>query len=866
MFLQLLKIIFLFLFSVGLFMACGKTDDVLRLENDFLRLSWHSTKEGWRLHEMQINANGSWKQIPNPMAFYTLLYSSDKVDSTIDSTLVEQTALNFPEPAYYYLTGKWKENLSPVAMNTAGEAFTFFPEKAIASSDSVVFQHITPVGTLQAIWHFNPATPKDVLVHLELIPAVSGYFSLTSPTLYSLSSGDISWGMVPGLTQGKDVQDNLVLAYAYGQGIPDQPVVFRERTASTLAPMLTNQQGITQAVIPEPGYARDPWEKDENTHNQWKLGLSLMSRKGLFTPTLYHPVLGKDESYHEEGEKISFQFRYVVQQEDWFTVLNHAIYDVYRFDETLALRKNMRSLTDRILAMHEYVTDDQSSLWRIEKFNGLPIGAQAYLGGVAGSDKDAMKNSDYGAMWMLAAITHDPALRKMRLPYARNFKLMQQNNTEGFFKGAAAGQYYLSKSKKFTEEWGNYVEPVALTYYVMLDIGNVLLFEPDNQQLKERLQLGAERLMQWQHEDGYWEVAYHHETHEPLFEELSDLRPTFYGLLVAYRMLGKSEYLIAAQKGADWLIENSVKKGHFLGVCGDARFVPDFATGQMAQAFLDLYEITQEKLYLDAAITCAKIYTASVYTHPVASVETKMVNGQEKQDWEISQAGLSFEHGGSIGSAINNGPILLASHAGMFIRMFQITGEPLFRDMARASAIGRDAFVNEETKVASYYWRTMDAGAGPYPHHAWWQIGWITDYLMSEISLRTAGAVTFPRGFITPKVGPHQCYGFAPGEVFGERANLWLRPDMVQLNDAACEYMGAKSVDRDVFFLMLLNTEQEDHAVEVNLNYKHLPISENNVQTIQLLDEEGKVDQEFSEKNTIEIKLPAHGCVVLVLK
>src|SRR3546814_8034467 len=81
-----------------------------------------------------------------------------------------------------------------------------------------------------------------------------------------------------------------------------------------------------------------------------------------------------------------------------------------------------------------------------------------------------MKHADYGAMWMLANITGYTVLKQTRLEPAKKFKLAQQQVSDGFFKGAAVGQYYLWKSKRFTEEWGNYVEPIALTYYTMLDI------------------------------------------------------------------------------------------------------------------------------------------------------------------------------------------------------------------------------------------------------------------------------------------------------------------------------------------------------------------------------------------------------------
>jgi hypothetical protein len=85
--------------------------------------------------------------------------------------------------------------------------------------------------------------------------------------------------------------------------------------------------------------------------------------------------------------------------------------------------------------------------------------------------------------------------------------------------------------------------------------------------------------------------------------------------------------------------------------------------------------------------------------------------------------------------------------------------------------LARAAFLNPGTQVASYYWNTMNAGPGGFPHHAWWQLGLITDYLVSEIQLRSGGAITFPRGFVTPKVGPHACFGFVPGQIFGAPAN-----------------------------------------------------------------------------------------------
>jgi len=285
----------------------------------------------------------------------------------------------------------------------------------------------------------------------------------------------------------------------------------------------------------------------------------------------------------------------------------------------------------------------------------------------------------------------------------------------------------------------------------------------------------------------------------------------------ADRILNDPSYLAAARKGADWFITHAVETGSFLGVCGDARYAPDLATGQSAQALLDLYDLTKDDRYKQAAITCAKIYTASIYTHPIPTRQPKTVNGVAREDWEIAQSGLSFEHGGTFGSANRHGPIQLASHAGLFIRMYALTKEPIFADMARSAAIGRDAFVDVKTSVASYYWNAMNKGAGPYPHHACWQIGWITDYLMAEAELRSAGKVTFPRGFVTPKVGPHQTYGFAPGTIYGQPADLTIGEQWATADNPNVESITAQSPDRKYRYVILLNNAPQAVTTTIRL-------------------------------------------------
>ncbi|MCE7040763.1 glycoside hydrolase family 127 protein [Dyadobacter sp. CY312] len=789
------------------------------LMNDHIHVSWQNNgKQEWKINKVQVKKNGKWIDALVPSGEYTLLYSETKPSDEPKETFEKITGGKFPEEAYHYQQLQWKESTTEVSLNKAGQVFHFFPSAIQVKSNEVELTKETEVATIISTWKLDPAFPNDIQVTMRLIPRKKGFFSLATPTLATLPADKMAWVSVPGYFQGNFMQKNFALAYAYGHGVPNRPVIYRERCATTLSPLMSSKTGVTLSVIPEPGLARDPWAKDKYTQTDWFVGLSHMNRRSQLSPTLYYPVLGEAKSERNADEEITYSFRYSLTDGDWFQAVNHAAYDIYKFKETLALRQSTQSLTSRIENMHHYLTDPKTSLWNIEEYKGKQIGAQSYLGGVVGSNKDAMKNADYGAMWMLANTTNDPELKEKVLPPALNFKLVQQDTEDDFFKGAIEGQYYLTKKKKFVEEWGEVVEPIALTYYVMLDIGNMLLFEPNNTELKERLKYGAEKLLSWQKPDGSFAVAYDRNTKAELFKDIKDVRPSFYGLIVAYRILKDEKYLKAAQKGADWLIKNSVETGSFLGVCGDASYAPDFATGQSAQAFLDLYDLTKNKKYQDAAITCAKIYTTSIYTHPIATQEVKTVNGTKRQDWEISQTGLSFEHGGIFGSATRHGPIQLASHAGMFIRMHQLTGDQIFADMARSSAIGRDAFVDSKTSVASYYWQAMNKGAGPYPHHAWWQVGWITDYLLSEVALRSDGKASFPRGFVTPKVGPHQTYGFEPGTIYGNKASLVIREGFVTGQLPVVDAVLAENTENKEAYIILLNNRAQPSEGKISLN------------------------------------------------
>lgn len=764
-----------------------------------MSVTFEGTPEGYVISE----AVSGGVSLKSPSGKHIVLYSEEKPSYT---PIIPKPYPEFPVNAINDRT------YSAVGLNTAGESYEFYPgELLYETSGMLVFRHVNDLFEIRDVWYVKG---DDVILDQSLTARKNGWYSIQSPTLAEFERDAFQWALLPGYYHSNFFNPDFHSALNYGIGIPDRPAVLFEGTCTTLTGVVQDSQGLTLAVSALPGQSRDPWIYDKNTNGDWYVGVSLVGRDGVFTPSIHRPVLGEAGSYLEAGETASLKTAYTLRKSGWYPVYSYVAHELNRLPEQLEMRHTEYSLSKRIGMLCEHVLDDRTSRWRTVEYKGKTLGAQDYLGSVKDSDHDAMKNADYGTMWMVGKLTGDERVTENRLPYALDFKFANQGED-----GATLGQYFLYKSGRFTEEWGDYTEPMANTFYMLCDLGNISLFEPDNQKIKDRVRLAADRLLDWMHEDGHWEVAYDNANGKPMFTDISDLRPTFYGLLIAYRVCGDEKYLDAAIKGGNWLLENGVDKGAYIGVCGDTRFAPDFAVAQTAQAFHDLYEVTGEEKYLKAYFDASKVYTTHIFTHPFPDDRIKLAGEKIREyrpDYDISQVGMNFEHGGTFGSANKVGPILLASHAGMFVRQAAMTGDLLMLDMARLAVTGRDAFINKTTGGASYYWYAMNRGPGPFPHHAWWQIGWMMDYLIAEAYYRSGGEIDFPGGFFTPKVGPHRPYGFAPGRLYGKKVELTMKQGLVTVDNAYIEYLTALGRNGKVLHVILMNnsTKVQEYDLE----------------------------------------------------
>ena len=254
-----------------------------------------------------------------------------------------------------------------------------------------------------------------------------------------------------------------------------------------------------------------------------------------------------------------------------------------------------------------------------------------------------------------------------------------------------------------------------------------------------------------------------------------------------------------------------MNQGRFLGVCGDHRFVNDFATAQISQALLDLWELTKEEKK-PAAIKAARMYVFSIYAHPVPNNIPLKGWEQTLQGWQYTHAGLGFEHGGSIGSASNGGPILLASHTGMFVRIAQITGNPFFAELARAAAWGRDAHVNSKNKCSELLLAYHGSRGRPVSASCL-----VADRLVNGLPagggrLPQQRPNTISRRIYDRKSRSAPSLWLCRRFIFGDRAQLIFNPDAVKGLASSTDLLMAKSTQGTSVYLIFLQNDTE--AVE----------------------------------------------------
>ena len=320
---------------------------------------------------------------------------------------------------------------------------------------------------------------------------------------------------------------------------------------------------------------------------------------------------------------------------------------------------------------------------------------------------------------------------------------------------------------------------------------------------------------------------------------------TWWNAMHLYKATGKASYLKMAREGADAYIKGRVEKraDSFKDpvTTGNYFFWPSFTSRWID--LLQMYELTHEQRYLQAAHDGARHYTMFCWMSPAIPDSNILVNRGGKitprhggrkplhypeefaPAWRLSAIGLTPESSPTSGS---HRGILMSNYAPWMLRLGYYTKDTFLLQTAKAAVIGRyRSFPGYTINTV----RTTAYEKADYPYHSFKDLtlnsfhfnhimpmaSMVLDYLVSDAFARSQGAISFPAEYIEGYAYlESSLYGNQPGKWYGEDSvQLWMPAGLLNIDNVELNYITARKGDK----LFIAFTNQSSHTVAANVSW-----------------------------------------------
>ena len=591
------------------------------------------------------------------------------------------------------------------------------------------------------------------------------------------------------------------------------------------------------------------------------MGFSLRNHEDMIEAVAFSPVLGMPDSKMTKGKTIKRKFVIGLTLSPWNETLEHISQNIYKVRDYR--KQSDKSLTETIFNIIDLMNDDHFGGW----------------------DKDMKGHYDIeGKPTKAPTVVHSA-------PLAIIAAAINSGNEKMYIERALPTiEYTLSRkgyrwSTKTTDDGYN-KDPETLRLSPFGSQFTTTYFEGLNRLLGNKNSWIREIALP----DGDLRSPRGYST--PILSWVQ--------ALYAYRLTGDTKWLRRAKstaaRDADLHIyNNSSKPMRYQAFYNSTIYAPWWD-------FIDLYEITKDRQFLDAARYGAAHTLAGIRTWPEVKDSTQIIHPDGKYDgnatmwwkgteqfrlgfprtgndspqhdveqWKVSPVGLGFEQPSTYflrtkGKLVR--PVFMSSWAPDFNRLYQYTGLDIFDTYARNAVIGR--FTNYPGYYATGYTDlTMNEEfpyKGPdvssiYYHHIPPHLSFTTDFLISEMIQRSNGKVSFPfgkqEGFVWFS---NRIFGGEAGTVFDDKnVSLWMKKGLISCSAPQVNYITAIS---DKQFWILLTNENPDEArstIRVNDDLRNcLSLPDAN-----LVSANGKRKRIDSNDNTFNIEIQPKGFLAI---
>ncbi len=585
---------------------------------------------------------------------------------------------------------------------------------------------------------------------------------------------------------------------------PEVSFLSTEDMCSSLPATMVEANGLTLGLITDP--SEIPFRLPYQPKGNIKMGVALRNEKGKAQPMIFAPVLGNLDSKMSAGQVYSFTqliYAYPGPQAEAFM---DAAKNIFGFRD---YRENVyANLNKTIENMIDFQLDDVYSRWSAD-----------------------MKGFDYSTD-VASSVKNVSGLHPLSVALITDNKGIYQRRALPMIEYLVSREKFLfSVNKEIRRQ-----QPSGKMTGPAIEVAELAALD--------RFYQGKSPVF------AYFADSLRHTSRQLNLTKISK-GDDWPNLLALFKMTGNKDYLDNAVKKADEYIARRVtaKQTDFSdsGPVQAAQFWTDYAPLWME--LLNLYEVTRQKKYLDAAEQGARLYLQYIWFYPKIpdgnitvnkngivdflcieavrdSISRMTAPAQTVPNWQVSQIGLTPEASNTISW---NPAIFLAQFAPHYLRLAYYTGNNFYRSVGRSAVVGRytnypgydiDGEFNTVYARPDYPLRFQHEVSYNqfYYNHVWPQVAMLFDYLISDVYVSSKGNINFP-GEFAPAYAylKSNVYGHQPGQFYGEEnVRLWMPRQVLKINNEQVNYLTAYGNNK--FYIVLLNQSdrEQDAAIEIS--------------------------------------------------
>lgn len=669
---------------------------------------------------------------------------------------------------------------------------------------------------------------NDVQLYFALTPKKDGFYSV---------------GYIGAPSLGKDQVAELWQPLIWTEKRVPQLPYMTPSFMATLPTTLVNDGHNSIGVMADPRYL--PFQPLPLLENS-QFGLALFNDISKLQPQVFAPVMGGAGSQMKAGNSFSFSVHLIVRPLDITHTYEHLAKDKmgfrdYRTNATVSMNTTLDNLID--YSKTHYA-------WFIDSLKGF-----AYSTDVPG----AVKNVSSLNPMELALIRDDKEMFETRAYPLMEFMLSR----EKFLFTLDSTQKIQSPSRKLKGP----IAPLSELQVLYNLFGRTSSFYP----LMAQKEFGSDRVRN--------------------LDEKQKGR-NWINALFMFRLTSDSSYLKLSRKLADQYLADRVdKKMEQFGdpLVSSNFFWPTFTNNW--SALLELYELTGEQRYLNAAHDGARHYTlftwmaphipdslvtvnkggkAPMYWYLKSKGHRQMYYPEEKVPaWRLSEMGLTPE---SSGTSTGHRGIFMSNYAPWLLRIGYYTKDSFLMNVAKASVVGRsESFpgyhINTERttayeKVNFPLHGHKDQSVNSFHYnHILPMASMFIDYLVTDAFVKSNGQINFPSEYIEGYAYlQNKFYGAAKGRFFSSQdAQLWMPSRILKMDDIALNYISAKK--GDTLLLAFMNQSLKPVTTRVTVNPSRVTLSRQAV--VKLLSPSGQVQS--LKDSSFQLTVPASGIAAVAI-